>query len=298
MVAQVSLASGGRYYPRTRGVSARTGDRPSLHPLVAARLAAVPPGARVRGVGTARRAAGAGRRPRGRRRGPRGERPPPDHRRRPGWPGGPGDRRAPSGCATRAIRAPALPAIPARPARRSWARPRRREAVPIAGARMAARVRHAPAPGRTGGRRAGDSVITGVAAVAGVHRAERAVPGRGHGRSPALSGQELGHRVARPVGTHHPVRHRPDWPSADSADTLARVAVRFGAPLFPLGTAGPEGILAIAPDARVVLVDESGEWLLGTGAPPCAGHPDAGPVRGPPALTSDVPISTYGCRRP
>jgi hypothetical protein len=58
----------------------------------------------------------------------------------------------------------------------------------------------------------------------------------------------------------------PLW-AADTADTLARVATRIGAPLFPLGTGGHEGILAVDPGRRVFLIDESGEWSLGTGLP-------------------------------
>ncbi|GAA3347742.1 hypothetical protein GCM10020358_63680 [Amorphoplanes nipponensis] len=58
----------------------------------------------------------------------------------------------------------------------------------------------------------------------------------------------------------------PAW-AADTADTLARVARRVGAPLFPLGLAGYEGFLALDPDRRVFLIDESGEWSLGTGLP-------------------------------
>lgn len=55
--------------------------------------------------------------------------------------------------------------------------------------------------------------------------------------------------------------------AADTADTLARVAQRVGAPLFPLGTAGDEGFLAIDPERRVFLIDGTGEWSLGTGLP-------------------------------
>jgi hypothetical protein len=58
----------------------------------------------------------------------------------------------------------------------------------------------------------------------------------------------------------------PVW-VADTADTLARVSARVGAPLFPLGTAGYEGFLAIDPGRRVFLVDGTGEWALGTGLP-------------------------------
>jgi hypothetical protein len=58
----------------------------------------------------------------------------------------------------------------------------------------------------------------------------------------------------------------PLW-AADTADTLARVARRVGAPLFPLGSAGHEGFLAIDPQRRVFLIDETGEWSLGTGLP-------------------------------
>jgi len=58
----------------------------------------------------------------------------------------------------------------------------------------------------------------------------------------------------------------PVW-AADTADTLARVAGRVGAPLFPLGSAGHEGFLAIDPQRRVFLIDETGEWSLGTGLP-------------------------------
>ena len=55
--------------------------------------------------------------------------------------------------------------------------------------------------------------------------------------------------------------------AADTADTLARVAKRVDAPLFPLGTGGYEGFLAIDPGRRVFLIDGSGEWSLGTGLP-------------------------------
>jgi hypothetical protein len=55
--------------------------------------------------------------------------------------------------------------------------------------------------------------------------------------------------------------------AADTADTLARVARRVGGPLFPLGTAGHEGFLAIDPAGRVFLIDGTGEWSLGTGLP-------------------------------
>jgi hypothetical protein len=58
----------------------------------------------------------------------------------------------------------------------------------------------------------------------------------------------------------------PGW-AADTADTLARVAGRTGAPLYPLGTAGYEGFLAIDTGRRVFLIDETGEWSLGTGLP-------------------------------
>ncbi|RSM49862.1 hypothetical protein DMB66_44225 [Actinoplanes sp. ATCC 53533] len=55
--------------------------------------------------------------------------------------------------------------------------------------------------------------------------------------------------------------------AADTADTLARVAMRVDAPLFPLGTGGYEGFLAIDPERRVFLIDGTGEWSLGTGLP-------------------------------
>jgi len=55
--------------------------------------------------------------------------------------------------------------------------------------------------------------------------------------------------------------------AADTADTLARVARRVDAPLFPLGTGGYEGLLAIDPGRRVFLIDGTGEWSLGTGLP-------------------------------
>jgi hypothetical protein len=256
VVAEIALAEGNdRFYPACRAVSARTGEPPALHPLVAERLHGIPPGARDRGVerhaelialGAALTAADAVRADDGR--------PPVTadeleraavrarvevHRvRDPGDPrtGGRGDP-----CQTCA-RVLGVPGLPLRWA--SW------------GARLSARARMHLSPSGPPG-----DVVSRVSAIAGVHGRHEPSPAavtaltRYLGKTWDFDGPGRDVRSSRfsidPMAV------------ADSADTLARVAGRLGTSLFPLGSAGLEGILAIAPDRRVLLVDESGEWLLG-----------------------------------
>jgi hypothetical protein len=256
LVAQVSLAEGDAYYPSARAVSAKTGEPPALHPLVAARLEAVPPGARVRGVerhaelvamGGAIEAADAVRAGGGRPAltaadldGPRIRVFAQVHRiRDPGDPrtGGPGNP-----CLT-------CSAILGTPGR---------EVVPPTATRIAERARTHLSPAEPDG-----GVVARVSAIAGVHGRHEPFPAA----SAALA-RYLGKSwdFDSPGRSVRSTRFLIDpMAVADSADTLARVSGKIGAPLFPLGSAALDGILAIAPDDRVVLVDEAGEWILGSG---------------------------------
>lgn len=256
LVAVVSLNERDSYHPPARAVSARTGEPPVLHPVVAARLAAIPLRARVRGAerhaelvafGRALEAADAVRAGTGHAPitsadldGRHVRTSVTVHRvRDPGDPrtGGTGDA-----CPTCA---------------RVLGAPKREESPSLAG-RIAARARmhvRSAEPAAV--------VINQVAAVAGVGARSEPSPA-------AVEAIEryLGKRwtIDAPGRVVRRSRFAIDpLAVADSADTLARVGARLGAPLFPLGPAGLEGILAIAPDGRVVLIDESGEWLLGGG---------------------------------
>jgi len=106
-------------------------------------------------------------------------------------------------------------------------------------------------------------VIAEVSAVAGVTGQHQASPAavqalrRYLGKSWRI--EAPGRRVRTTTFTLDPRA------AADSADTLARVGARLGVPLFPVGVAGHEGILAIDPEKRVYLIDESGDWFLGRG---------------------------------
>ncbi|HEU4347523.1 MAG TPA: SUKH-3 domain-containing protein [Actinoplanes sp.] len=257
LVAEVSLAEGEAYHPAARAVSARTGEPPALHPLVAARLAAVPEQARVRGVerhaelvalGDALAAADAARAAAG---------------RPPLTAADLADPRLRIFLELHRIRDPADPRTggfgdPCPTCADILRVPTHRRPVLSPMALTVARLQMHSAPATPAA-----GVIDRVAAIAGVH-------GR-HEPSPAAADA-----IGRYLGKHwdvdapgRQVRRTPfaidPLTVADSADTLARAAALLGAPLFPLGSAALDGILAIAPDRRVVLVDESGEWLLGTG---------------------------------
>jgi hypothetical protein len=258
VVAQVSLSTDGRHYPRSRGVSARTGPPPVLHPVVAARLAAVPRRARVRGserhaellaLGAALEAADSVRARNGLPRITAADLDGPGVRvvavrhliRDPGDP-----RTGVSGSLSCATCAAVLGSTRSgTPAARIWERVTER-----------ARLHLGPA------EPLGD-LIAEVSAVEGVTGRHRASPAavralRGYlGKSWAI---EMPGRRVRTAGFHIDPRA-----AADSADTLARVAGLLGVPLFPVGIAGPDGIIAIDPRGRVYLIDESGEWSLGRG---------------------------------
>jgi SUKH-3 immunity protein/YwqJ-like deaminase len=255
VVAEVGVAEGSTHHPRSRAVSARTGPPPVLHPLVQARLSAIPPAARVRGaerhaeliaLGGAVETADAARAAAGRPLltpdeldGPQVSTSAGLHRIR-----DPGDPRAGGiggPCATcarvlgRTVREQPL----------TWRR------------RVAARARLHRGPAVPPG-----DVVDRVVAIAGVH-------GRHRPSAAAVIAvtRYFGKRwsVEEPGRVVRTARFAIDpLAVADSADTLARVAGKVGVPLFPLGSAGLEGILAIAPDGRVVLTDDSGEWLIGT----------------------------------
>jgi hypothetical protein len=255
VVAEVGIADGDTHHPRSRAVSARTGAPPVLHPLVLARLSAIPAAARVRGaerhaelvaLGDAVRTADAARAAAGRAPltpadldGPEVTTSAALHRIR-----DPGDARAGgigSPCATcgqvlgRPVREQPLP----------WRR------------RVAERARLHRGPAVPTG-----DVVDRVAEIAGVHARHQP-----SAAAAAAITRYFGKRwsVEEPGRTVRTSRFFLDpLDVADSADTLARVGAKLGAPLFPIGSAGFEGILAIAPDGRVVLIDDSGEWLIGT----------------------------------
>jgi hypothetical protein len=258
VVAEASLAEADTHIPRVRAVSARTGEPPTLHPAVAARLTTIPLRSRVRGaerhaeliaLSRALEAADAARAETGR----------------------PGITAADlDGTNVRAfvqpyrIRDPgdprtcALGTICATCAQVAGT-PHVDRPDPGPYDRMVARARlHLSTPEPAAG------VLTRVAAVAGVqarHEPSRAAD---------LAVQRYFGKRWDFDAPGRAVRSTPfsidPMTVADSADTLARVAGRLGASLFPLGSAGTEGILAIAPDHRVVLIDDAGEWLLGRGA--------------------------------
>jgi hypothetical protein len=281
LVAEASVDDG-QVLVTARAVSARTGPRPRLHPLVTARLSAIPPAARVRGAerhaelvalsaaltdADARRAAAG--------------RPPID------WAGAAG--RPPIDEAGAGGRPPIDPAGAGGQPRIGLSRQFRirQPGDPLAGAigsscATCAQVFGRPEPGNralTWHRRTADrfhlhrdpgrppaGVIDRVAAVAGVRARHEPFPAavaaltRYLGKSWHV--EEPGRTVRTSAFAIDPLA------VADSADTLARVAGPAGAPLFPLGPAGLDGILAIAADGRVLLIDDAGEWLLGAAIRP------------------------------
>ncbi len=250
--ATVILVEDGHHHPQGRAVSARTGGPPVLHPVVAARLAAVPRRARVRGVerhaellalGAALTAADAVRAAAGR---------PPVTAADLDGPGlrtlvvlrrvrDPGDPRAGGSGADPCATCARVLGV------------HRREDRPSAAARLAAYARL-----RTPARRPAGDVVDRVAAAghpvfpAAVRAIERHLGAGWDIDAPGLAVRTTRFAIDPPA-------------AAESSATLARVAARTGAPLFPVGTAGTEGLLAVAADRRVVLIDESGEWLLGRG---------------------------------
>ena len=119
--------------------------------------------------------------------------------------------------------------------------------------------RPAPAPERVAER------IEQVLATHGVEHRHQVFPAAVEALERYL-GAESGVQVPGRAVRTAPFHIDPVW-AADTADTLVRVTRRIGAPLFPLGTAGYEGFLAIDPGKRVFLVDGTGEWSLGTGLP-------------------------------
>ena len=255
LVAEASVDDG-QFLATARAVSARTGPPPPLHPLVAARLSAIPPAARVRGAerhaelvalsaaltdANARRSAAG--------------RPPID----PAEFGGP---RARIGLSRQfRIREPGDPLAGAvggscATCAQVFGRPAPRDRTLTWRRRTADRYHLHRDPAAPLG-----DVIDRVAAVAGVHARHEPFPAA----VAALTGYlGKGWHVEEPGRAVRTSAFTIDPPAvADSADTLARVAGPAGAPLFPLGPAGLDGLLAIAADGRVLLIDDAGEWLLG-----------------------------------
>ncbi len=253
-VAEVTVRSS----VTARAGSVRTGEPPALHPLVRARLDAIPARARVRGadrhpelvaLGEAVRGLGAGHHrlddldPRVRL---WRVREPADPRQ--------GDS-AGEPCVTCTQVLGCRPLWPdkrpgPRPGESRWQRHLARR-----------RLHHRPAPSR---ERVAERIDRALAA-RGVAHEHAVFPAAVEALARYLgagSTVQVPGRSVRAAAFHID----PGW-AADTADTLARVAAGVGAPLFPLGTAGHEGILAIDPGRRVFLIDETGEWSLGTGLP-------------------------------
>ncbi|MFI7541733.1 SUKH-3 domain-containing protein [Actinoplanes sp. NPDC049599] len=246
LVAEVAVGSS-----TARAAGVRTDEPPVLHPFVRARLAAIPARERVRGAEWHPELTALGKVVQG-----------PDDPgaevrlwrvREPGDPNQGTSTATPCDTCTRVLGV--RPFWPVR------------ESGPPAGdsrwQRLLARRRlhHRPAPDRA---RVAERIEQTLAARGVEHR---------HAVSPAavealeryLGADSTGQAPGRSVRTA-PFHIDPAW-AADTADTLARVAARVGAPLFPLGTAGHEGFLAVDPGGRVFLVDGTGEWSLGTGLP-------------------------------
>ena len=260
LVAEASV-NDGQVFVTARAVSARTGPPPRLHPLVAAWLSAIPPAARVRGAerhaelvalsaaltdADARRAAAG--------------RPPID----PAEAGGP---RARIGLSQQfRIREPGDPLAGAMGSScatcaQIFGRPEPGNRTLTWRRRRAGRYRLHRDPARPAA-----DVIDRVAAVAGVQARHEPFPAAAAALTRYLGKgwhvEEPGRAVRTSAFTIDPLA------VADSADTLARVAGPAGAPLFPLGPAGLDGLLAIAGDGRVLLIDDAGEWLLGAAIRP------------------------------
>jgi hypothetical protein len=252
VTAEVILTGDHGHHPAGRAVSSRTGEPPVLHPVVAARLAAVPARARVRGaerhaelaaLGAAVTAADAA-------------------RARDGRPaitdadlGGPGLRTL---VVRTRLRDPGDPlagrsaADPCATCARVLGVPYQQDRVSPAG-RLAAYARL-----RAPSRDPAADVVARVAAAghpvfpAAVRAVERHLGAAWDIDAPGLAVRTTRFVIDPPA-------------AAESAATLARVAARVGASLFPVGVAGTDGLLAVAGDGRVFLVDEAGEWLLGGG---------------------------------
>lgn len=252
MVAEVTVGS----FAAVRAGSVRTDEPPALHPLVRARLDAIPARARVRGAGWHPELVAAGQ----------------------ALDGQAADGLDDLGARVRLwrVREPADPlqgastGIPCATCaqvlgyRSPW--PASRPRVPGGGSRWQRhlarrRLHRRPAPER---ERVAER-IEQVLAARGVEHRHAVFPAAVEALQRYLGADSAVQVPGRSVRTA-PFHIDPAW-VADTADTLARVAERLGAPLFPLGTGGYEGVLAIDPDRRVFLVDGTGEWSLGTGMP-------------------------------
>ena len=246
-VAEVALESS----PAVHAGSVRSDEPPVLHPLVRARLDAVPARARVRGAEWHPELAAFGKLMTG-----------------PGYvathvrlwrvrePADPRQGHANGGpCATctevlgyRPLWPSGRPGRP--PGDSAWHRGLARR-----------RLHRRPAPAR---ERVAER-IEQVLAVRGIEHEHVVSPAVVEALERYLGAESTVQVPGRSVRTA-PFHIDPAW-AADTADTLGRVARRVGAPLFPLGTAGYEGLLAMDPQRRVFLIDETGEWSLGTGLP-------------------------------
>jgi hypothetical protein len=243
MVAEVAVGSSD-----ARAGSVRTGEPPELHPLVRARLAAIPARARVRGVEWHPELVAAGEVIDGR------DDPAAEVRlwrvREPADPLQGDTTGRPCETCTQVLGVRSLwPGKPSGPPsrRQRWLARRR--------------LHRRPAPDR----KLVAARIEQVLAVPGVEHRHAVHPAAVEALERYLGADSAVQVPGRSVRTA-PFHLDPAW-AADTADTLARVARRVGAPLFPLGTAGYEGFLAIDPGQRVFLIDGNGEWSLGTGLP-------------------------------
>ena len=245
-VAEVAVGSA-----VARAVSVRTGEPPALHPFVRARLDAIPARERVRGAEWHPELAALGKVVQG-----------PDDPgaevrlwlvREPADPKQGASTGTPCDTCTRVLGV-----------RPFW--PARESGPPAGGSRWQRRLarrrlhqRPAPARERVAER------IEQVLAVRGVEHRHTVSPAAVEALERYLGADSAVRVPGRSVRTAA-FHIDPAW-AADTADTLARVARRVGASLFPLGTADHDGFLAIDPAERVFLVDGTGEWLLGAGLP-------------------------------
>jgi hypothetical protein len=239
-VAEVAVES----FATVRAASVRTYDPPVLHPLVQARLDAIPARERVRGAEWHPELTALGKVVQSL--------------------GDPG-----ASVRLWLVREPADPAqgvqtvTPCATCARVLGLPPGSSTVPSRWERMRRRRelhrRAAPPPERVAER------IEEVLAVRGVYHRHTASPAALEALGRYLDADwsvEVPGRSVRTTAFHID----PAW-AADTTDTLARVSKRVGAPLFPLGTAGHDGFLAVDTGGRVYLIDATGEWLLGTGLP-------------------------------
>jgi hypothetical protein len=239
-VAEVAVASSAA----VRAASVRTYEPPDLHPLVQARLDAIPARERVRGAEWHPELTALGKVVRSL------DDPGASVRlwlvREPADPGQGVKTVTPCATCARVLGIPERPAkVPSR-----WERGLRRREL----------HRRTPPPKDRVAER-----IEQVLAVRGVYHRHTASPAAVEALGRYLDAGwsvEVPGRSVRTTAFHLD----PTW-AADTTDTLARVAKRVGAPLFPLGTAGHNGFLAIDTGSRVYLIDAAGEWFLGTGLP-------------------------------